>query len=175
MRAVSNKHWTTSLQSLLLLFAKLVSALTNVTVDDETGDALTGDKPTYTPLVSGPNGNWAQGSMCSVCLVRPDSRHLPGTAVYTYFICANTLDDATTLTNLTFALDGGQVGTFVHVPEATSDYEYNVLGYAGTNLSNGRHQLLIQTTGDVNNSLVLFDYLIYSYGSLLVNTTQNRF
>lgn len=102
-------------------------------------------------------------------------RPLPGTAVYTYFICANTLDDATTLTNLTFALDGGQVGTFVHVPEATSDYEYNILGYAGTNLSNGRHQLLIQTTGDVNNSLVLFDYLIYSYGSLLVNTMENRF
>lgn len=73
MRAVSNKHWTTSLQSLLLLFAKLFSALTNVTVDDETGDALTGDKPTYTPLVSGPNGNWAQGSTCSVCLVKPDA------------------------------------------------------------------------------------------------------
>lgn len=81
MRAVSDKHRTTFLR-LFLLFAKLAlaRALTNVTVDDETGDALTGDKPTYTPLESGSNGNWAQGSACSVCLVRPDaSRALDGT------------------------------------------------------------------------------------------------
>lgn len=82
--------------------------------------------------------------------------------MYTYFICANTVKDATTLTNLTFALDGGQVGTFVHVPKATTDFEYNVLGYAGTNLSKGQHQLIIQTTGDASDSLILFDYLVYS-------------
>ena len=49
----------------------LAYALTNVTVDDEGGDELTGDKPTYTP--SGSSGNWAQGADCTGCIVKPDA------------------------------------------------------------------------------------------------------
>lgn len=66
------------LRSLFLLSIQieLACALTNVTVDDETGDALTGDKPTYTP--SGTNGNWVQGSTCSGCFVKPDASKAHG-------------------------------------------------------------------------------------------------
>lgn len=67
---------------------------------------------------------------------------------------------------MSFVLDGAPAGTFVHEPKATTDYEYNILGLVNTNIPEGQHQLLIQTTGDQNASLVLFDYLIYTYVSL---------
>lgn len=63
--------------------------------------------------------------------------------------------------NLTFAIDGNQVGTFVHEPGPNPDFDYNVLGYSNTTLENTFHELAISTAGDL--SLMLFDYLIYTY------------
>lgn len=48
----------------------MAAVLFNVTIDDEAGDEMTGDKPTYTP--SGSSGNWEQGATCSKCVAKPD-------------------------------------------------------------------------------------------------------
>ena len=81
--------------------------------------------------------------------------------MYAFFICANKIQNATTLTNVTFAIDGARNGTFTHTPSASADYDYNVLGYSNKKLSKGNHQLLIQTNGN-QDSIIMFDYLIYS-------------
>ena len=85
-----------------------------------------------------------------------------GTAIYAYFIIANTVQFATTLTNTTFELDGEPVGRFVHIPTPDDSYLYNVPGYVNTTLQPGRHQLNIIGTGDTDSSFISFDYAVYT-------------
>ena len=69
---------------LLSVRITIVLALFIVTVDDQTGDPLTGNKPIYTP--SGSDGGWDQGSTCSNCPVQPDpSKAFNGTWHYALF------------------------------------------------------------------------------------------
>lgn len=65
-------------------------------------------------------------------------------------------------TYLTFMLDGSNVGNYTYTgdPTATSfDYDQSV--YANASLSNSGHQLIIGTGGP-NQSLQLFDYVVYT-------------
>lgn len=82
--------------------------------------------------------------------------------MYAFCILANNVPSATTLTNLTFTLDGAQVGTFVHVPTSSPDYQYNFPVYANASIPGGRHLFTISIAGDTNSSVVVFDYLMYS-------------
>ncbi|KAI5115992.1 hypothetical protein M0805_009064, partial [Coniferiporia weirii] len=138
--------------------------LVNRTIDDQFGDPVTGVLPTYEGY------NWEQGATCSwhdATWVPGDSGgdimtvNFTGSAVYVFIILANNLDPTTTLTRLSFSLDGEVVGSFVHSPTTSTDYEYNVTAYANDNLANAQHTLIMQTTGDTP-TLILFDYVIYS-------------
>ncbi|THH14621.1 hypothetical protein EW146_g5741 [Bondarzewia mesenterica] len=157
------------------------AAFINRTIDDQYGDEKTGLLPSYSPVAG-----WSQGANCAGCLAQPlasnayrntwhDSTHTPGdaeartivmsfngTAVYTYCILANNVPYATTLTNLSFNVDGSDVGTFVHVPTNSTDYIYDFPVYVNENLSSALHQLIISATGDTKSSLVLFDYMVYT-------------
>ncbi|TBU49269.1 hypothetical protein BD309DRAFT_96951 [Dichomitus squalens] len=84
-----------------------------------------------------------------------------GVAVYVYNILANDIRGATfpTGTNIMFSLDGEQDGRFVHIPSDSTDFEYNFLVYARTNLRNEEHVLVIQLNPI---SLCLFDYAVYT-------------
>lgn len=88
-----------------------------------------------------------------------------GTAVYAYCIMANIVAYVTTMTNLTILLDGEDVGSYVHVPTASSDFQYDVPVYVNTSLSNTQHVLSLQAKGDTNSTIILFDYVIYTYVS----------
>ncbi|KAL1951102.1 hypothetical protein VTO73DRAFT_251 [Trametes versicolor] len=169
---------------LILLAVSAVgrSLSVNRTIDDEKGDSVTGEVPVYTP-----DGSWSQGSTCSGCFIQldpsqtfdgtwHDSTHTPGdaeprvitahftgTAVYVFNAIANTVPFTTTLTNLTFTLDGDPIGQFVHTPSDSTDFQYNVLVLARTGLSNITHTIVIEATGDTNSSLVLFDYIVYTF------------
>lgn len=182
----------------LFLFYQSLSAsatLTNRTIDDEYGDEVTGLVPGYSPAAA-----WKQGSTCTSCYIHADtnqayrgtwhdSTHTPGdaepriislsfngTAIYAYCILANTVQYTTTLTNLTFRLDGQGVGkNFVHVPTTSTDFQYNVPVYANESIANGQHLLEIEATGDTNSSLVLFDYATYTFDSdPVVSTTSSQ-
>ncbi|KAI0706284.1 hypothetical protein C8T65DRAFT_231894 [Cerioporus squamosus] len=166
-----------------VLAASSASALSvNRTIDDETGDSVTGVVPTYSP----PAG-WKQGSTCDGCFIQLDpdhvfggtwhdathspsdteplliTAHFTGTAVYVYNVLANTVPYTTTYTNLIFSLDGEQVGSYVHVPSSDTAFEYDVPVYTNGNLANKQHTLVIEATGDANSSLVLFDYIVYTF------------
>ncbi|OJT04505.1 hypothetical protein TRAPUB_4775 [Trametes pubescens] len=169
------------------LFLLAVSAVgrslsVNRTIDDEKGDSVTGEVPVYTP-----DGSWSQGSTCSGCFIQldpsqtfdgtwHDSTHTPGdaeprvitahftgTAVYVFNAIANTVPFTTTLTNLSFTLDGDSVGQYVHTPSDSTDFQYNVPVFVRSGLSNVTHTIVIEATGDTNSSLVLFDYIIYTF------------
>lgn len=45
------------------------AALSNITIDDQYGDAVTGQTPTYVPNEI---GIWAQGATCQICAAKPD-------------------------------------------------------------------------------------------------------
>ena len=63
---------------------------------------------------------------------------------------------------MTFAIDGTVNGVYIHTPTATQDYMYDVLVYHDVDLENTQHTLTIQTVGDENGSLSLFDYAMYT-------------
>ncbi len=89
-----------------------------------------------------------------------------GTAVYVYNVIPNTVTDANTDTgtNLTFSIDGARVGTFTHTPSSSMEFDYNTPVHSSTDLNmNQEHTLVIQTVGDISPSLILFDYVIYTF------------
>ncbi|KAI0800515.1 hypothetical protein C8Q74DRAFT_420803 [Fomes fomentarius] len=170
------------LASLLFIAVCATAASVNRTIDDELGDSVTGVVPSYSPV-----GSWSQGATCDRCWIQldhdqafkgtwHDTTHTPGdpeprlvtaqfagTAVYVYCVIANAVPNTTTLTNLTFTLDGQQVGTYVHVPTDSTAFQYDVPVYTNPSLSNGDHTLVIEATGDTASSLVLFDYIVYTF------------
>ncbi|RPD82863.1 hypothetical protein L226DRAFT_607915 [Lentinus tigrinus ALCF2SS1-7] len=174
-----------SLPALLLItaLASCASASSvNRTIDDQTGDSVTGVVPTYSPPAA-----WKQGATCDGCFIKLDPDHVlggtwhdathspndaepllvtaqfTGTAVYVYNVIANTVPYTTTYTSLTFSLDGEQVGSYVHVPTSDSAFQYDVPVYTNANLANKQHTLVIEAAGDTNSSLILFDYIVYTF------------
>ncbi|RPD64701.1 hypothetical protein L226DRAFT_518689 [Lentinus tigrinus ALCF2SS1-7] len=170
--------------ALVLLATVSGATLVNITIDDANGDASTGLKPQYSPLSA-----WSQGSTCPRCHITQhadaaqafegtwhDSTYHPGqppnivqmtfngSAVYVYNMVANVIQDGTTtFTNLTFSLDGTEVGHYMHVPQndAASTILYRTVVYQNASLTPTSHVLSIEA-GGTTASLVLFDYAIYT-------------
>ncbi|KDQ64448.1 hypothetical protein JAAARDRAFT_28078 [Jaapia argillacea MUCL 33604] len=170
-----------NLLSFLVIYSTLAAcAQTNRTIDDQFGDQVTALVPVYSPATA-----WKQGANCTDCLVNPlvsqafkgtwhQGLHTAGdvestvvtvsfrgTAVYAYCVLANTISYSNTPTNLNFRLNNTIVGTFVHTPDASTTFIYNVPVYVNTSIPNGLHTFEIEATG--NTSLVMFDYLTYTY------------
>ncbi|KAJ8695343.1 hypothetical protein PTI98_007948 [Pleurotus ostreatus] len=164
---------------LLYILTVAAAAPRNITIDDELGDELTGNRPSFSPLLG-----WAQGAVCDGCLKLDagqtiqrtwhDHTHrsnetrsavsfpFSGTAVFVYCILANNLTGITTLANYSFFLDGAEVGRFIHVPENGSDFQYNVLVYSNTSVPNGNHTFQLLADSNVSDTLILFDYAQYT-------------
>lgn len=91
-----------------------------------------------------------------------------GTAVFIFLILAKWVPFATTFTNISFTLDGNPEGTFIHMPDETNQFEYHVNGFTKNNLQNKAHTIVITNQPGSSNSLVLFDYLIYTWVFLTI-------
>ena len=181
MRLGSFRHLC-RISPFLISLVTIAAAATNRTIDDQEGDSVTGAVPSYTPV-----GSWNQGSTCDGCFVHldpsqtfdgtwHDSTHTPGdpeprvitaqftgTAVYVYNVLANYVEYTTTLTNITFTLDGNPAGSFVHIPTDSTSFQYDVPVFVKTGLANTSHTIVITAGGDTNSSLVLFDYIVYTF------------
>ena len=85
-----------------------------------------------------------------------------GTAIYAFFILANSAGSATMLMLANFTLDGNNPKLFQHFPDvAQMDLEYNQLVYSKQDLINAEHTLVISTSGVDNYVYVNFDYVTY--------------
>ncbi|KLO15322.1 hypothetical protein SCHPADRAFT_824858 [Schizopora paradoxa] len=173
-----------SLRALLVLGAffhhlKSVRASieTNVTVDDQAPS-------NNSVLVYMPPMVWNEGAGCDFCSAKPnesfafdgtwhDAAYNPGdstaeisisftgTAIYTFFIVP---DMNSQTTNLNFTLDGVPAGSFQHPLGNRTQFLYNVSTFGRAGLENAAHSLII-TSGGNTSSLLLFDYLVYTYVS----------
>ncbi|KAF8551996.1 hypothetical protein OG21DRAFT_1416887 [Imleria badia] len=165
---------------LVLSASFALSALQNVTVDDAVLNGAV--VPQYLPSDS----VWNIGNNCTGCFVKPDPSlayngtwhdttysssngytqaiefTFTGSALYIFFIIANTVSNATTLTDVDFVLDQLAVSSYTHTPSTSTDYQYNVAIYANDSLVLGEHNMMIQPVNSGNNVLILFDYLIYA-------------
>jgi hypothetical protein len=107
----------------------------------------------------------------------------PGSALYVYCILANSLPlKSGTHSNFNFTMDGIDAGTFLHSPDSSSDYQYNVPGelhhhmypftllileavFAQSGLTNTQHTFMLNLVGGPGvdgSSLMLLDYFIYT-------------
>ncbi|KAM5534948.1 hypothetical protein V8D89_011321 [Ganoderma adspersum] len=181
------------LPSLLLPIIPVSTKLVNITVDDTIGDPTAASTLTFSPSDKWSQGQGCPG--CAVHtgntsstvdiskvfdgtwhdttyhpLIAGDPEHLvsftfTGSAVYAYNIIANQIPFVTTLTNLTFQINGDLVGTYMHIPQNTTNtFEYGVLVYANTSLPYGQHTF-VMSAGGSNDSLILFDSIIYTQDS----------
>ncbi|KAM5534419.1 hypothetical protein V8D89_011886 [Ganoderma adspersum] len=169
--------------ALSLLAALVNSEPSNVTIDDEFGDEMTGLMPIYFPAE-----DWELGFACISCPINffetpldmsqiylstwHEATHeagggettitvsFTGTTVYVYHIVANSIPDVTTLTKLSFVLDGDVVGEYDHTPDSSGTILYNVPVFVSTGLANTGHTLVIR--GEGLESLLLFDYVMYT-------------
>ncbi|KAJ7863235.1 hypothetical protein B0H13DRAFT_1638262 [Mycena leptocephala] len=154
-----------------------LSALSNRTIDDFNGDAVTGVIPVYDP----PNG-WNARNNCTSCFVQPQSSQafdntwhdttqpagaaphsvtlqFTGTAIYFFGIVPNTVNAATTIVNLTFILDGAVHGSYSHIPDTSTNILYSVPMLSVDGLSNKAHTLVAQAASP---SLIIFDFAMYT-------------
>ena len=93
-----------------------------------------------------------------------DKKTYRGNKTYLFNALANTVDvDQDTATNMTFSLDGETVGTFDHVPSSSTEFQYNVPVYTNQSLENMQHELVIEARNGPQPSLILFDYIIYTF------------
>ncbi|KAH9912311.1 uncharacterized protein BXZ73DRAFT_36142, partial [Epithele typhae] len=154
----------------------------NQTIDDLNGDSKTGALPVFQPT-----DGWAQGNTCIGCRVNNtiadvhkafdgtwhDSTYHPGqpdrvitmsfngTAVWAYTLLANQIAWTTTMTNLSFSVDGVHKSVFTHNPDTTTDILYQQQVFSMSGLQLKPHTLEIRATG-TDASLILFDYVMYT-------------
>ena len=158
----------------------------NITVDDTFGDPITGAIPEYTlnngtwlagfpgqdpatcnchistaivDITQIRNGTWHDTTPLHSDPPTTITVHFTGSAVYVFNILPNTLPVTITLANVSFSIDGEDVGAFVHSPEPGTSILYNQLVYHNTTLDYGPHTIVITPS---SYSLILFDYLLYT-------------
>jgi hypothetical protein len=86
-----------------------------------------------------------------------------GTAIYVFSAIPNSNpDDAATVVNVTFLLDGKPGTPYLHYPDTTSNILYNTSVFSQEGLANVPHTLVMTPTAGVRPSAFLFDYAIYT-------------
>ncbi|CDO75240.1 hypothetical protein BN946_scf185036.g4 [Trametes cinnabarina] len=159
------------------------AAAVNRTIDDQFGDSVTRQLPSYQP-----DGKWAQGSQCSGCALNstnialsevfsrtwhdsichpgePDrviSVVFRGTAAHVFNLIANDFGGVSTPSNLTFSLDNELVGAFLHEPVPNrNSVMFQQAVYVNESLDDENHSFEIRMNGPTP-SLILFDFIVYT-------------
>ncbi|CAK5264983.1 unnamed protein product [Mycena citricolor] len=178
------------LAAVLSLPVSLLVSASTVIVDDELGDVTTGEKIVYAPPAAWISGGIANcGSICSSVdsslaalayrntfhgslfipfnqkkTLSPPSAtfHFVGVSVKVICILGNTLTDPVGTANMTFSIDGSEVGNFFHQALLDPPFEPNVTVFASGLLDNRNHTLLIQN-GLIGgpSSLMVLDSISY--------------
>ncbi|PFH48502.1 hypothetical protein AMATHDRAFT_42217 [Amanita thiersii Skay4041] len=143
--------------------------LINKTIDDQFGDEVTGEKPTFTP-----SDKWTRIS-CNNCNPMPEPIHAHlgtwsigqsdpdvaltfqfiGVAVYVFFILEGPID-----TSCVFILDGDNSTSIEYDHPFSLESTYDAFAFTKQGLTRGPHNLMI--AGNRPGSRFIFDYAMYS-------------
>ncbi|KAJ6562193.1 hypothetical protein B0H19DRAFT_942719 [Mycena capillaripes] len=171
----------------------------NRTIDDVFGDSVTGVMVQYLPEVPASDEPlWINQTSCAGCLNVPDatltldntwsaarylanvgslslSMKFTGTSIYVFFVVPNFAAGSglASTVRCDFFIDGIPAGSFTHESDGSGEFAYNALVYKNTTVSDGDHVLLIETTG-ADPAIIIFDYAIYTYVSLLLHHPKLR-
>ncbi|KAH6912765.1 hypothetical protein BKA70DRAFT_1559235 [Coprinopsis sp. MPI-PUGE-AT-0042] len=182
----------------LLVASQCLAKLVNATIDDAYGDSRTGAEIDYLPVEA-----WNDGRLdCETCKARPNSSllynrtwhdstfdpavrnaqaaataHFSGVAIYVYCAVARTeaAPDFETRSDMTFYIDGQEVGTLVKEPPGGEGFDYDVLVYKNTSIPPGEHEFVIQNGrigGD--RSLILLDRIVYTYDDAMDKSSGKK-
>ncbi|KAI0682003.1 hypothetical protein C8Q76DRAFT_573608, partial [Earliella scabrosa] len=159
--------------------------LTNITVDDTLGNPQENLEIVYQP-----DGAWSLGQNCTNCDAHLNaSQVLDGTwhdvsflsdtppptppsasftfngvAIYVYCVVTRSSTQPFGNSDMTFYLDGQQVGTFIQEPSGDSTYQYNVPVYVNASIPSGDHAfMLVNGRAGGQSALALLDYIVFTY------------
>ncbi|KAF5358147.1 hypothetical protein D9756_001313 [Leucocoprinus leucothites] len=183
-------HWMGRVEVLYLFLlgfclpSSVLGASRNITIDDQFGDALTGQIPVYRPKIA-----WAT-QKCSTCKIRPNTSEIfnstytaatfmpdqgvkfnaidfsfTGTAIYIFFTLFNFEGEGITVnTECNFTLNREHVGYFKHIGDNSLPYQtkFQALVFNKTDLEPREHNMLISVSGVPYHVYLNFDYAIYT-------------
>jgi len=182
----------TSILAILAFGVQVVSSTqSNITIDDNSPDPLTGEHIAYGP--NSPNVTWNIGQDCAKCVAKPDpsqafngtwhdgsffpggpilsaSVSFTGTAVYVLSISVSAVPITQVAplssSEFTFQINGSNFGTFSKSAIvgiiSEPDYNYNTPVFVQDDLPFGRHNLTILNGGGSSKSVLLLDRIIYT-------------
>lgn len=70
--------------------------------------------------------------------------------------------NTTTFTNISVTLDGIYQESLSQIPGETDQFRYNVSGFVKEGLDNTEHIIVMNNSAVTQDSLILFDYLVYT-------------
>lgn len=85
-----------------------------------------------------------------------------GTAVYVVCILTGSAASPDGNTDMTFMLDGKDVGSFEKAPDGDATYHFNQTVFSATGLSNSSHTLQVQSGHAGQKALILLDAVVYT-------------
>ncbi|RPD58018.1 hypothetical protein L226DRAFT_467307 [Lentinus tigrinus ALCF2SS1-7] len=166
-------------------FATLVNAaLVNVTIDDTFGNTQENLQIIYQPP-----GAWSPGQSCTNCEAHLDATQIyngtwhdttylsdnppssplsasltfDGVAIYVYCIVTQSSTDPFGNSDMTFYLDGVEVGNFTLPPDGDSTYHYNFPVYVNESIPSGKHSfMLVNGRAGGQTALALLDSIVFS-------------
>ncbi|KAH6912767.1 hypothetical protein BKA70DRAFT_1559236 [Coprinopsis sp. MPI-PUGE-AT-0042] len=177
---------------LVSLFAsRCVAMLVNATIDDTFGDTRSGAGINYSPPAAWRdgrlpcpvcrarptssllyNGTWHDSTFkrndpndALKNVPRVATARFNGTGIYVYCALARSDDPGfATRSDMTFYIDGQEMGTFRQGPLRGDGFDYDALVYENTALAPRDHEFVLQNgRPDAQDSLVLLDRIVYTY------------
>ncbi|KAJ7151492.1 hypothetical protein C8R46DRAFT_1122167 [Mycena filopes] len=169
--------------ALFFFFHSTRASLLNVTIDDTTGDSLTGAHVTYTPADA-----WKIARNCPQCpdvkdlfsgtahtstfsVDDPTHPNVPltasvsfnGSAIYVFCALSRSSTSPAGNSDMTFYMDGVEVGAFVLPALGSAGFDYSVPVYVNSALPPGQHTFTLQNGHqDGASALAILDSIIYT-------------
>ena len=108
------------------------------------------------------NGMWHAGFLCTTA--EGTLLHTEGVAIYVYCVVTRSSTQPFGNSDMTFYLDGQQVGTFIQEPNGDSTYHYNVPVYVNASIPSGDHTfMLVNGRAGGQSALALLDCIVFTY------------